>query len=127
MRTLNWLVAASKLHNDWARVALLSGPTVHFLYYGRGKNGLNIHLRPRHLHAVLGVASSLLNLSVNKREGCPAVGSPPHPWHIPDSCIRRQVCFLNKLLAHRTIRLAQNFLFTNTTAVSSKTTPTRIV
>ena len=30
-RTLNWLVAASKLHNDRAPVALLSGPTVHSL------------------------------------------------------------------------------------------------
>ena len=32
---LNWLVAASKLHKHRGRhVALLSGPSIHFLFYG---------------------------------------------------------------------------------------------
>ena len=31
---LNWLVAASKLINIGRHVALLSGPSIHFLFYG---------------------------------------------------------------------------------------------
>ena len=30
---LNWLVAASKLHKHRETVALLSGPSIHFLFY----------------------------------------------------------------------------------------------
>ena len=33
---LNWLVAASKLHKHRGHVALLSGSSIHFLFYGTG-------------------------------------------------------------------------------------------
>ena len=36
---LNWLVAASKLHKHReTHVALLSGPSIHFLFYGSFKD-----------------------------------------------------------------------------------------